>query len=79
MQRKNKKNLFEELWIKIRDLIRSITEISDDYGEKYTKIIKFGLDDNLPLTKMIGTPIVTIVVRAIFHENNNECLYKMYK
>ena len=79
MQRKKKKNLFEELWIKIRDLIRSITEISDDYGEKYTKIIKFGSDDNLPLTKMIGTPIVTIVVRAIFHENNNECLYKIYK
>ena len=79
MQRKNKKNLFEELWIKIRDLIRSITEKSDNYDEKYMKIIKFDSDDNLSLNKTIGTRIVTIVVRAVFHENNNECLYKIQK
>ena len=77
MQRKNKK--YEELWIKIRDLIRSITEKSDNYDEKYMKIIKFDSDDNLPLNKTIGTRIVTIVVRAVFHENNNECLYKIQK
>ena len=37
---------YEELWIKIRDLIRSVTRNSDDhdYDEKYIKI-KFGLDD----------------------------------
>ena len=28
----------EELWNKIRDLISSITKISDDYYEKYMKI-----------------------------------------
>ena len=33
-QRKNKK----ELWIKIRDLIRSVTKKSDDYDEKYIEI-----------------------------------------
>ena len=77
MQRKNKK--YEELWIKIRDLIRSITEKSDNYDEKYMKIIKFDSDDNLPLNKTIGTRIVTIVVRAVFHENDNECLYKIQK
>ena len=38
----------EELWNKIRDLISSITKISDDYYEKYMKI-KFNLDDKLPL------------------------------
>ena len=27
-------------------------------------------DDNLPLNKTIEIPIVTIVVRAVFHENN---------
>ena len=43
---------YEELWIKIRDLIRSITKNSDDYDEKYIKI-KFNLDDELPLNKMI--------------------------
>ena len=37
---------YEELWIKIRDLIRSVTRNSDDYDydEKHIKI-KFGLDD----------------------------------
>ena len=29
---------YEELWNKIRDLISSITKISDDYYEKYMKI-----------------------------------------
>ena len=29
---------YEELWNKIRDLIRSITENSDDYDKKYMKI-----------------------------------------
>ena len=39
-----------ELWIKIRDLIRSITKNSDNYDEKYMKI-KFNSDDELPLNK----------------------------
>ena len=34
----------EELWSKIRDLIRSITKNSDDYDEKCMKI-KFNSDD----------------------------------
>ena len=42
-------------------------------------------DGNLPLNKPTETPIVTIVVRAVFHENNNyyaqvfldECQYKI--
>ena len=50
----NKKKIkkYEELWIKIRDLIRSITKNSDYYDEKYMKI-KFNSDDKLPLNKMI--------------------------
>ena len=75
---------YEELWIKIRDLIRSRTKNLDDFDEKYMKI-KFDLDSNLPLSKTIETPVVTIVVRAVFHENNKyypqvflyECLYKI--
>ena len=31
--------------------------------------IKFDTDDNLPLNKTIKIPIITIVVRAIFHLN----------
>ena len=34
----NKEKKYEELWSKIRDLIRSITKNSDDYYEKYMKI-----------------------------------------
>ena len=46
--------------------------------------IKFNSDDQLLLNKMIEIPTMTIVVRAVFHENNkyypqvflDECLYK---
>ena len=59
----------EELWSKIRNLIRSITKNSDDYDEQYRKI-KFNSDDELPLNKTIEIPNIIIVVRAIFLENN---------
>ena len=67
---------------KIRYLIRSITKNSDDYDEKYMKI-KFASDDDLPLNKTKEIHNVTIVVRAVFHENKkyypqvflDECLY----
>ena len=83
---KGKKKFFknEELWSKIRDSIRSITENSDDYDEKYTKM-KLNSDDELLLNKTIEIPSTIIVVRAIFHENNkyyphvflDECLCKI--
>ena len=46
--------------------------------------IKFNSDDELPLNKPIEFPTMTIVVRAVFHENNkyypqvflDEYLYK---
>ena len=63
--------------------LRSITENLDDYDEKYMKM-NFHLGDELPLNEMVEIPIVTIVFRDIFHENNkyypqvflDECLYK---
>ena len=65
---KNKEKIkkYEELWIKIRDLIRSITRNSD---EKYMKI-KFSSDDELSVNKTIEIPAMTVVVTAIFLENN---------
>ena len=62
----------------------SITKNLDNYDEKYMEI-KSDSDDNVPLNIMIEIPIVTLVVRAIFHENNkyypqvssDECLYKI--
>ena len=71
MKPKKKFKKYEELWIEIRDLIRSITKNSDDYDydEKCIKI-KFVSDDELPQNKRIEIPTITIVVRAIFLENN---------
>ena len=70
--------------VKIRYLIRSVTKKSDDYDEKYIKI-KFDTDDKLSLNKTIKIPIIIIVIRAVFHENNinypqvflDECLYEI--
>ena len=56
---------FEELWINIIDLIRSITNNSDNNVEKYLKI-KF----NLPLKKTLELCYMVIVVRAAFHKGN---------
>ena len=50
MRAKDKLIKYEELWIKIRYLIWSITKNSDNYVEKYMKI-KFNSDDELPLNK----------------------------
>ena len=80
----NKEKIKKELWIKIRDLIRSINKNLDEYDEKYMKI-KFNSDGKLPLNKAIEIPTITIVVRAVFLENKkyypqvflDECLYKI--
>ena len=82
MKAKKKIKKYEELWIKIRNLIRSANKKSDDYDEKYMKM-KFDSDDELPLNKTTEITVVVIVVRAIFYENNkyypqdflDECLY----
>ena len=60
---------YEDLWSKVRDLISSITNNSNDYDEKYVKI-NFNLDDELPLNKMIEVCSMIKVNRAVFHENN---------
>ena len=62
---------YEDLWSKIRDLIKPVTKNSYDYDEKYMKI-KFNLDDELPLDKTIETPSITTVVKAIFYESKDK-------
>ena len=64
---KDKIKKYEELWIRMIDLIRSITKNSDDYDEKYMKI-KFDSDDKLRLNKTVEIPImVQILILAIFY------------
>ena len=83
-ENKEKTQKNKELCSKIRDLIRSITKNSNDYDEKHKKI-KFNSDDELHLNKMIKIPTMTVVVKAVFQENNkyypqvflDECLYKL--
>ena len=81
---KDRVKTYEELWIKIRDLIRTVTKKPDDYHTKYIKI-KLDSDDKLSLNETIEIPVMVVVVRAIFYEKNkyyphvffDECLYKI--
>ena len=57
---------YEELWIKISYLIRLVTRKSDDYDKKNCIKIKLDPDDKLPLNKTIKTPVMVMVVRAVF-------------
>ena len=75
---------YEELWSKIKDLIRSITNNSNDRNEKYIKI-KFNSDDDLPLKKTLGFHNIIIVVSSVFYEGKkyyprvflHKCLYEL--
>ena len=60
---------YEELLSKIRYLVRSITNISDNYDEKYMKI-KLNSDDDLALKKRLKLCNMITVVRSVFHEGN---------
>ena len=62
---KEKLKKCENLWSKIRDLIKSVTKNSNFYDEKYMEI-KLNSDDELPLNKTIEIPSTIIVVRAIY-------------
>ena len=74
---------YEELSKNIRDLIRSITRNTYNYGEKYIKT-KLDSGDQLSLTKTIEYYNVTKNVRAVIHKNSkchlqvflDECLYE---
>ena len=81
---KEKIRKYEELWIKIRYLIRSVTKKADGYDEKFIKI-KFHSDDELPLNKAIEITVIIITVRAISYKNKkyypqaflDECLCEL--
>ena len=61
----NIKKKYIELWDKIKDLIKSITNTSGDYDTKYMKI-KFNSDDNLPLSTILSLYNMAIAVRSVF-------------
>ena len=60
---------FEEINGK-KHLTIAPTNQSKEKIKKYEELIKFNSDDELPLNKTIEIPSMTIVVRAIFLEND---------
>ena len=74
---------YAELDDKTSDLIKSITNISGDYVEKYLKI-KFNSDYNLSLTNILKLHNLIIVAKSVFKEDQkyypqvflDECLYE---
>lgn len=67
---------------KIKDLIKSITNASNNYAENYMKI-EFNQDGDLRLNKMLKLQDMVIVVRSVFlggnkyYMNLDECLQKL--
>ena len=72
---KEKIKKYEELRSKIRYLIRSRTKNSDDYDKKYIKI-KLNSDDELPICKTTEISSMIIVVRAVFHDEKTNIIWK---
>lgn len=54
---------------KIRELLKSTSNNSDSYDERYMKI-RFNSDDDLPINKTLRFYDKTILVRTIYHEGN---------
>ena len=69
MKGKVRLKTYKELYDKIRDLVRSISNNSDDYDQKYMKI-KFNSDDDLPSQKILELYEIIIVLRSVFHEDS---------
>ena len=69
MEGKVRLKTYKELCDKIRDLVRSISNNSDDYDQKYMKI-KFNSDDDLPSQKILELCEIIIVLRSVFHEDS---------
>ena len=64
---KEKIKKYEELWSKIKDLIRLITKNSDDYDEKHMKT-KFNSYDELPLSVIFVTIDISYIIVLSFNQ-----------
>ena len=72
------------MWSKIRDSVRAITKILDDYNGKFIKM-KFRSDNELAINKAIEIPTMTIALELFFMKIKNiirsfflgECLFRI--
>ena len=64
--------------------IKKITEKNGEYEKDYEKI-KFNTDDDIPLSKMIYFPTVTVIIRRVFEKDGkyyqqvylDDCLHQV--
>ena len=60
---------YAQLLDEIKYLIKTINgDKSGEYGQDFKKI-KFKLDDDLPLNKLLKFHTMTIIIRSVFEEN----------
>ena len=62
---------YAEVWSGIKDQIKKINSLVEDYGKDYKKI-KFDSDDNLPLNTVLKFCMLTIIIRNVF-EKDGKC------
>ena len=83
-QSKDTLKTYAELQNKIKNLIKAITDNSDNYDEKHMKI-KFNSDDDSRLKKTLELHDMVIVLGSVFHGGKkyysqvslDECFYKL--
>ena len=63
---------YTELWDKIKDLQRSVTNILGGYDKKYIKI-NINSDDNLPINETLKLHNLIIFVRSVFQKDKKYC------
>ena len=60
---------YNEVWGRIKNKIEAINDGKKfQYNKNFIKI-KFDLDDDLPLNKLLQFPTMTVVVRSVFEED----------
>ena len=61
---------YTELWDGIKNESETINGSTEgEYGKDFMKI-KFGIDDNLPLNKLLKLCMLTVIVRSVFEEDS---------
>ena len=74
LQTKTKKvfKKYTKLWNEIKNQIETISGCKPIIDKKHFMKIRFKSDDNLSLGIILNIPSLTIVIRSVFQEGNNE-------
>ena len=75
----------EEVFSGIRSEIKTINGGKKLFFEQHYARISVNTDDNIPLNKQLKFPMLTIIIRCVFHEGEklypqvylDECLYEL--